>query len=349
MTSGAPLTGIVPGAEPCARADATPRTGAELIRAMRPFQDERPWRSWWLFASTLAIFACSLGAIVIEPWWPLKVVGGAIAGLVQVRLFIFYHDAMHGAIFRNSRLSRALVTGLGYYLVAPHRVWKESHDFHHQNNAKMMGSRIGSFPLMTREEAAAISARRRLIYRVTRHPLTIAGGYFTVFMFGLVLGPFIRSPRTYWPGMLAMLLHYSLLAAITWQFGWVIGLCAVVVPSLVGTAVGSYLFYAQHNFPDMTLFERKDWTFTAAALRSSSMFDMSGLMHWFTGNIGYHHVHHLNHLVPFYRLPEAMRVIPELQRPVRTSWRIRDIAACFRLSVWDQASGRMLRYAEAAA
>ncbi len=114
----------------------------------------------------------------------------------------------------------------------------------------------------------------------------------------------------------------------------------------MATATGSYLFYAQHNFPGMRLCHRADWSFTGAALHASSMFSMGRIMHWFTGNIGYHHVHHLNPMVPFYRLPETMRAIPELQRPKTTSWRIRDIIACCQLYAWDHAQGRMLSRAE---
>jgi omega-6 fatty acid desaturase (delta-12 desaturase) len=58
-------------------------------------------------------------------------------------------------------------------------------------------------------------------------------------------------------------------------------------------------------------------------------------MRWFTGNIGYHHVHHLNPKIPFYRLPEAMVAIKELQSPVMTSLRPYDILACLRLKLWD--------------
>jgi omega-6 fatty acid desaturase (delta-12 desaturase) len=76
------------------------------------------------------------------------------------------------------------------------------------------------------------------------------------------------------------------------------------------------------------------------------MFEMSAVLHWFTGNIGYHHIHHLNHRIPFYRLPEAMAAIPELQAPGRTSWKPRDVMACLQLAVWDPEQDRMLTYRE---
>jgi omega-6 fatty acid desaturase (delta-12 desaturase) len=323
-----------------------PRTGADLIRATHPFQDEHRLVSWLLLVTTVASLACSLLAVVLIPWWPLKLFGGIICGLIQVRLFIFYHDVLHGAIFRKSRIAHGVMDLIGFYLVAPKRIWKESHDFHHQNNAKLMGSTIGSFPLMFRERMQEISSRKRLAYRIARHPITIFFGYITIFMFGMVISPFFRNPKWYWSGVVAALIHYSIFALAIWCFGWYIGCCAVLVPSFVAMGVGSYLFYAQHNFPTMKLSQRTEWSFNAAALDASSMFDMGRLMHWFTGNIGYHHVHHLNHRIPFYRLPEAMLAIPELQNPERTSWRIRDIMACFNLFVWDHTQGRMISRSE---
>jgi len=90
------------------------------------------------------------------------------------------------------------------------------------------------------------------------------------------------------------------------------------------------------------------WTFYRAALESSSYMRMNKVMQWFTGNIGYHHIHHLNVHIPFYRLPEAMAAIPELQAPATTTLASRDIVACFRSSLWDQERQRMVSYREAA-
>ena len=348
MIQAYPDQAIAPYAATLPLPGPEPRTGADLIRATQPFQVESPVRSWLLLLSTLAALAVSLFAVIHIPWWPLKVFSGVISGLIQMRLFIFYHDIMHGAIFRQSRAAQVLMDIIGFYLVAPKRVWKESHDFHHQNNAKLMGSTIGSYPLMFRDKLDTIAPRKRFAYQLARHPLTIALGYFTVFGIGMVVGPLLRNPRRYWAGMASALFHYLLFALATWSFGWPTGVCAVLVPTFVAMGLGSYLFYAQHNFPTMRLNQRADWDFTSAALDASSMFDMSRMMHWFTGNIGYHHVHHLNHRIPFYRLPEAMRAIPELQHPSRTSWRLRDIMAGFRLFVWDHAQARMISRAESA-
>ena len=98
---------------------------------------------------------------------------------------------------------------------------------------------------------------------------------------------------------------------------------------------GAYLFFAQHTFPDAHIKGRHEWTFVKAAVEASSYMVMGPVMRFFTANIGFHHVHHLNATIPFYRLPEAMAGIPELQNPGKTSLSPKDIAYCLSLKVWD--------------
>ena len=138
----------------------------------------------------------------------------------------------------------------------------------------------------------------------------------------------------------------ALIGLVAWFLSPLAALFGIVVPSFVSSAAGAYLFYAQHNFPGIELKDRREWTYHHAALKCSSMFDMSPVMHWFTGNIGYHHIHHLNHKIPFYRLPETMAAMPELQSPYRTTWRPSDMWACLRLKVWDAEQGRLITWAE---
>jgi omega-6 fatty acid desaturase (delta-12 desaturase) len=120
-------------------------------------------------------------------------------------------------------------------------------------------------------------------------------------------------------------------------FGW-------VVPMAVAATAGSYLFYAQHNFPGLHVADRQSWSFSGAALESSSYLKMGPLMNWLTANIGFHHVHHLNAAIPFYRLPEAMKSIEELRNPVTTTLSPADVAACFELKLWSPEKGQMVGY-----
>lgn len=337
-SSATAAVGSVPGA-------CELRTGPRLVRATTPYTRENIRYSWLLLAQTLLVVGGLHVGLFFAPVW-MKPVLGAIVGLIYVRLFIFYHDFLHGAQLRRSRFAGIVMGGVGYLVLAVTSVWRESHDYHHRHNARVIGSAIGSYPVVTLKMWRRMSKDQRRAYLTLRHPLNIFFGYLTVFMIGMSVSPFRRSPKDHWQAPLAVVVHFAFL--ITWglAFGWWMALCAVVIPSFVASALGSYLFYAQHNFPGVRYFERREWSFDAAALRSSSMFDMPRWLHWATGNIGFHHIHHLNHRIPFYRLPEAYAALPELQQPGRTSWRPSDIRACLELAVWDGDEGRMITYKE---
>ena len=109
-----------------------------------------------------------------------------------------------------------------------------------------------------------------------------------------------------------------------------------------------FTVFDQHNTPGLKMIDDAVWTPDVGALQSSSYMKLPAIMHWFTGNIGYHHVHHLNPAVPFYRLPEAMAAVFELQAPVVTTLGFRDILASLRLKLWDEGSQQMVSFRQAA-
>lgn len=320
------------------------RTSQELIRASHAFACESRWLSWWHLLSTLGMFCGVLVVVCMDGYHPITRLSGAVvAGLLLVRLFIIYHDFQHRTILKGSRVAGALMMLFGLLTLNPPSIWNRSHNHHHKNNAKMYGAEIGSFPVMTTQEYARASRRDRVLYGASRHPLTIAMGYLTVFLYGMSIRSLLVNPREHFDSAVAIALHVALLSVLI-VFEPEDIVLAVLVPSLVAAAVGSYLFYAQHNYPGVMLRTRDRWTYVGAALESSSYFRMSPLMHWFTGNIGYHHVHHLNAHIPFYRLPTVMAAFEELQSPGTTSLRLCDIAACLRLKLWDVEQQQMVGF-----
>ena len=324
--------------------DAAAETPASsvLVKATRPFAREDRGKSWRLLWVTLAVHAATTATALFAPWLAVQIIASVLTGLVMVRMFIFYHDYQHGAVLRNSPFAKFIMTLVGLYTLNPPAVWKETHDYHHRNNAKLLGSAIGSYPTVTVRMWEKMKPGKRRLYAFTRHPLTMATGYLTVFIGGMCIASFVRDPKTHWMGPLAIVLHLSIAALIGLSLGWDAALLGFVLPLAGGLPVGAYLFYVQHNYPDAQLKGRQTWDYYDAALTCSSMFDMSPMMHWFTGNIGYHHIHHLNHNIPFYRLPEAMDAIPALQNPGRTSWSMKDIGSALRLKLWDSEQGKLV-------
>jgi omega-6 fatty acid desaturase (delta-12 desaturase) len=265
-----------------------------------------------------------------------------LTGLLIVRLFVIYHDQQHKAILPKSRIAELFMQIFGIWALSPSSIWRSSHDHHHAHNSKLRGSNIGSYPIMTKEQYQKSSAGERFKYLFMRHPLTIMFGYVFVFLFGMVIYPFFNSPRKHYDCLLALLLHVAFGAALVLMFGWWTMVLALILPRLLACALGSYLFYAQHNFPGVSFKDKGGWTFEKAALESSSYLKTNPVMAWFTANIGYHHIHHLNHRIPFYRLPEVLKEIPELQKPKVTTLSPLDIIRCLRLKVWDVESQRMV-------
>src|SRR5512140_1122803 len=322
----------------------TERIDRELYAATRAFAHDSASRSWWVIGSTFALLLAVLAVAAFVPWWPVRLVASILGALLLVRAFILYHDFMHGAILPGSRLARAILYVYAAVNLAPARSWRDSHNFPHANVGRIAGSNVGSFPLMTSRMWQSASPLQRLQYRLVRHPATIASAYVTIFLLSVCTLPLLRRPARYWDSALSLLSHGAVVASL-WIFaGLDAAFFAVFLPMTVAGALGGYLFYAQHSFPGLTILPENEWARDRAALVSSSYLRLGPVLRWFTGNIGFHHVHHVNSLIPFYALPEAMAAVPELQHPAITSLWPRDIVACFRANVWDEASGRMIRY-----
>ena len=167
------------------------------------------------------------------------------------------------------------------------------------------------------------------------------------FLLAICLVPFFRNPSKHWDSVLSIIVHFGLATVIGIFAGWQILLLSLLLPIWIASALCAYIFYAQHNFVGMHLLTEGEWTYSRAALETASYLKLGPVLQWFTGNIGYHHIHHLNPAIPFYCLCEAMVAVPELQNPNLTTLNPRDIIACLRLNLWDTAQGRMDTYHEA--
>jgi len=314
----------------------------EILDATRPYAVEQAARSWAHVVLAFALLAGTAWGAIRLPWMAARFACAGFEGLVLVRIFILFHDFYHGALLRRSALARVIFWTYGLLVLTPPEVWRRTHNYHHAHNGKIVGSHVGSYPVVTTAMWEKMTRIERLGYRATRHPLTILLGYFTVFGWGMCISPFLRDPRKNAAAVLALAIQPVLAWTTIHFFGLAAYFLAVFAPLAIAMASGAYLFYAQHNFPDVFLQPRDDWSYVRAALESSSYMPMGPVMAFFTGNIGFHHVHHLNPTIPFYRLPEAMAGVPELRQPRTTTLLPNDVRACFALDIWDAAAGRMV-------
>lgn len=228
------------------------RIGKELILATRPYAADDAVKSWWCVFST----GFMLVAVIMGTLWNFdlaaRIFCSVLAGLLMLRLFVIYHDQQHHAILSKSRLAEGFMRIFGIVALSPSSIWRASHNYHHKHNSKLRSAHIGSFPIMTRAQYLKSSKTDRLRYLFMRHPLTILFGYIFVFLHGMCVYPFFNNPREHFDCLLATLLHIALAFVLTWFFGWPALVLTLIIPHLVGGAIGSYLFYAQHNFPGVS-------------------------------------------------------------------------------------------------
>lgn len=325
-----------------------PRTGSDLILATKPFAKDSTLESWWHVLSTAFLLLAALAGTHWNFNFAGKAVCSVLSGLLLLRFFVIYHDQQHHAILPRSRAAEVLMRVFGLLALSPSSIWRSSHNHHHSHNSKLRGAHIGSFPIMTSEQYLKSPTSVRLKYLFMRHPLTILFGYVFVFLFGMCIAPFLNDPKGHSDSLVALFLHVVIGAAITCFWGWQALILTQTIPHFITYAIGSYLFYAQHNFPAVRFADKAGWTYGKAALESSSYMVTGRIMAWFSSNIGYHHIHHLNAHIPFYRLPEVALAIPELRTPRVTSLHPAEILRCLRLKVWDVGAQRMVSLREAA-
>jgi len=317
--------------------------GKQLILATRPFAKEIKWKSWYYTISTLFLLIGANALTFMNVPIAIRLTGSILSGFLISRFFVIYHDYLHSAILMNSKVAEVIFTLFGLYVLAPSSIWKRSHDYHHVHNSKLFSASIGSYPILTKEKFLKCSRSEQIAYLATRNPITIAFGYLSMFVYGLCIQSFLSKPRNHWDSLIALVLHLAFIMLVCYFLGWLTMLLAIIIPFTIACGFGAYLFYAQHNFPGVSFKENKiEWSYEHAALESSSFMKMNPFLQWATANIGYHHIHHINARIPFYRLPEVMKKIPEMQRVKTTTLKPRDIYRCFKLKVWDTEKQQMV-------
>ncbi len=246
------------------------RTGRDLILATRPFAVEVRWKSRWCALSTLALLILFTAGTSWGFHPAARILSSICTGLLLVRMFVISHDHQHRSILHKSIPANIIFGLFGLYFLAPPSICKRSHDYHHNHNSKLFSASIGSYPIYTRQKFLNASTSDRLAYLAARHPLTIGFAYVTMFIYGMCIQSFLSSPRRHYDSLIALVLHLAFVVSVAVCFGWQALLLAIILPFSIATAVGSYLFYAPHNFPGATFKGNIAWSYDYAALQSSS-------------------------------------------------------------------------------
>lgn len=333
-------------AEPEPRAPQQPSVWRERLA---PYARPCRWRSSIdLLTSVVAYLALSAAMVLAlhhVGLWLTLVLAPVSAGFL-LRTYIIFHDCTHGS-FLPSRLGNIwLGTVLGVIVLTPFIRWRHDHAIHHNTAGDLDKRGIGDVPLLTVEEYRARSARGRLEYRLFRNPLVMFGLGPVIAM---IVGPRLISRNAPLRMRRSVLATDAALAAIFGLLVWWLGAVPVALvwtpAALIAGAVGVWLFYVQHNF-EGAYWQRSDgWGYADAALQGSSFLRLPRVLQFATGNIGFHHVHHLNVRIPNYNLQRAHEENSVFHSvPVLT---LADGLRAVQLKLWDEQRGRMVTFAEA--
>lgn len=318
---------------------------AQWREIVKRYQTPSTVRSTWQIVNTvipfIALWCVMYWSLGVSYWLTLALAAPA-AGLL-VRVFIISHDCGHGAFFKSRRANTIVGSIAGLMCCAPYYHWKHEHALHHANFGNLDKRGHGDIWTMTVAEYLAAPRRTRLAYRFYRSPLVL----FTVGSLYLFVVEYRFPPkngskqdrRSVWRTNCA-------LAAVILVMSWLVGLQAFLLIQgpifLLTAAAGAWLFYVQHQFEDVYWARKEEWSYLESALMGSSYYRLPKVLQWFTGNIGFHHIHHLSAKIPNYNLERCHRENPMFHAaPTLT---LRESLRCINYRLLDEQAGRLVSF-----
>jgi acyl-lipid omega-6 desaturase (Delta-12 desaturase) len=263
-----------------------------------------------------------------------------------VRTFVVFHDCAHGSLLPSKRANRAVGRVLGLFVMSPFQRWRHDHAIHHATSGDLERRGVGDIVTLTVREYRARRWPGRLAYSMMRNPVVMFGLGPVIAM---VIGPRIATrsqrPRLRHSVLGTDLALLVIIGGLCWLIGWQSFLIVWAPSAILAGSIGIWLFYVQHQFEDAYWQSAADWSYSEAALRGSSYLKLPRIMQFFTGNIGLHHVHHLNARIPNYNLQRAHDENPVFhQVPTLT---LGDALRTVRLKLWDEELGKLVTFAQA--
>jgi len=320
--------------------ETLPRNDA-LARHLVP----RLRRSSWQLINTLIPYLALMGLMVwsvsISYWLTLAL--AIPTGGLLVRTFTLFHDCAHGSFFRSARANEFWGFLTGVLTFAPFREWRTTHAIHHAGAGDLDRRGVGDIWTLTIQEYLDAPSWKRMAYRVARNPIVLfLLAPLFVFLIEYRFARRVAAPRE---RRSVYYTNAALLAIVTFA-SLTIGLKTYLLVQLPVMAVGGmggfWLFYVQHQFEGVYWERGKDWDFAAAALRGSSFYELPRFLQWFTGSIGFHHVHHFSPAIPNYNLENCHRE-QAMFRKVKPMT-LRTSLKSLRFRLWDEQQRKLVSY-----
>ena len=313
---------------------------------VRRAEDNR--RSAIQLVTTAAPFAVMMGAMVLSlqfSYWVTLLLAVPTAGLL-VRLFIFQHDCGHGSFFTSRLANDTLGRLISIFTLTPYEHWKRSHAMHHATSGNLDSRGQGDVPTLTVNEYLAMSPLKRLGYRIFRNPvfmIMIGVPINFIFLQRVPMGGDIRVPAAWRSIVVLNLMLLAVFGGAMIALGVKTVLLVYLPVIILASSIGGWLFFVQHQFEDTYWRRKENWDFHQSAMAGSSYYVMPRILHWFTGNIGLHHIHHMCSRIPNHRLHECGKEFPELNDFAKQIT-LRDSLDCWKYSLYDEENGAMIGF-----
>lgn len=268
-----------------------------------------------------------------------------VASGFVIRIFIIFHDCTHMSFFRSTKANRIVGTITGIITLFAYEKWKREHSIHHATSSNLDKRGTGDVWVMTVDEYVAASFWGRLAYRLYRNPIVMFG-LGPIYLY-LISNRFNRKGARRKERMNTYLINASIVAIyslLIWVIGWQAFLIIQLPILLVAGSLGIWLFYVQHQFEDSYFENEAEWDYVKAAVDGSSYYKLPLILQWVTGNIGFHHVHHLSPRVPNYNLEKAHESTPPLQQA--TTITLASSIKSIRFRLYDEATRSFMSFKE---
>ncbi|MCM2534196.1 fatty acid desaturase [Neobacillus pocheonensis] len=318
-----------------------------LKKQIAPFEKSTTRESVWQLINTIVPFLIlwylAYKSLSVSYW--LTLVPSVIAAGFLTRIFIIFHDCTHHSFFKSRRSNRIVGTAMGVITIFPFDQWGHEHSVHHATSGNLDKRGTGDIWTLTVDEYLAAPLRLRLAYRFYRNPLVMFGlGPIYVFLLKNRFNRKGAKKKERMNTYLTNVLILALAGLLCWAIGWQAFLLVQGTIFMISGSVGIWLFYVQHTFEDSYFEEDKEWEYVKAAVEGSSFYKLPKLMQFLTGNIGYHHVHHLSPRVPNYKLEEAhSNTVPLQNVPTIT---LATSLKSLRFRLWDEEKKNFVSFKE---
>jgi omega-6 fatty acid desaturase (delta-12 desaturase) len=326
-----------------------PRDSKYWLQMVKPYCGPETAKSIQQLSITLLIFFSlwTLCYLCLSMSYILCLIVSIPTAAFLVRLFMIQHDCGHGSYLKNRKWQDRVGFILGVMTITPYHYWKKTHAMHHSHSGNLDSNAEGEITTMTKEQYLNLSPFRQWCYRIYRHPLALFS-LGPLFHFGLKHRFPWDTPKSWtaeWKSVWLTNLCLSLTLLLAHLTIGIIDFLMIQIPvSLLASGMGIFLFYVQHQFEGAYFRRSDDWNYFEAALQGSTHLHLPKALQWLTASIGLHHIHHLNHNIPNYKLALCHAENPELKS--ENVILLKDTPKLLKLSIWDEAKQRLISFRE---